>query len=153
MNAHFRLIPEAIALSDAGSKAAVLEELAQQFERAYGFPAADVLEALDEREKLGSTGFGRGVAIPHARLAETKRPVAALLKLAAPVAFDAADGMPVELVFGLISPESAGAAHLHALAAISRLVRDEATHRMLVEATGPEALIASLTNAGDRDVA
>ena len=128
MNAHFRLIPEAIALSDAGCKAAVLEELAQRFERAYGFPAADVLEALDEREKLGSTGFGR-------------------------VEFDAADGMPVELVFGLISPESAGAAHLHALAAISRLVRDEATHRLLVEASGVEALIASLTNAGDRDVA
>lgn len=153
MNAHFRLIPEAIALSGAGSKQAVLAELAQRFARAYGFSAPDVLEALDEREKLGSTGFGRGVAMPHARLADTNRPVAAVLKLDAPVAFDAADGMPVELVFGLISPEHAGAAHLHALAAISRLVRDEAVHRMLLEAPDAEALIAALTNAGDRDVA
>ncbi|WP_374407256.1 PTS sugar transporter subunit IIA [Pelagerythrobacter sp.] len=153
MDAHFRLIPEAIALSDASDKEAVLAQLAQQFERAYGFAAADVREALDEREKLGSTGFGRGVAIPHARLADTKRPVAALLKLASPVEFDAADGMPVELVFGLISPENAGAAHLHALAAISRLMRDEATHRMLVEAADVEALVASFTNANDLDAA
>ena len=153
MNVHFKLIPEAFVLSDAGTKGAVLGDLAHCFARAYGLAVPDVLEALEEREKLGSTGFGRGVAIPHARLAEPKRPVAALLKLASPVEFDAADGMPVELVFGLISPESAGAAHLHALAAISRLVRDEATHRLLVEASGVEALIASLTNAGDRDVA
>lgn len=82
-----------------------------------------------------------------------KRPVAALLKLSSPVDFHAADGMPVELAFGLISPENAGVAHLHALAAISRLVRDEATNRMLLEATDTEALIASLTNASDRDVA
>ncbi|MGV2494650.1 PTS sugar transporter subunit IIA [Pelagerythrobacter aerophilus] len=153
MNVHFKLIPEAFVLSDAGTKAAVLGDLAQCFARAYGFAVSDVLEALEEREKLGSTGFGRGVAIPHARLTGINRPVAAVLKLSAPVDFHAADGMPVELAFGLISPENAGVAHLHALAAISRLVRDEATNRMLLEATDTEALIASLTNASDRDVA
>ena len=140
-------------MSDAPSKPAVLEALAACFENAYGIRAADVLEALDEREKLGSTGFGRGVAIPHARLGQGNRPVAALLKLSSPVAFDAADGMPVELAFGLISPENAGAAHLHALAAISRMVREETTHRILMEATDAETLRASLANANDRDVA
>lgn len=153
MNAHFRLIPEAIAISDAASKTAALAALAELFENAYGFAAPAVLDALEERERLGSTGFGRGVAIPHARMPEIKRPVAALVKLAEPVEFDAADGMPVELVFGLVSPESAGAAHLHALAAISRMVRDEATHRIMVEAVDAETLVASLTNASDRDVA
>ncbi|WP_338446815.1 PTS sugar transporter subunit IIA [Pelagerythrobacter marensis] len=153
MNVHFRLIPEAIATSDASSKAGVLADLAGCFEHAYGFAAADVLEALEEREKLGSTGFGRGVAIPHARLAHVNRPVAALLKLSAPVEFHSADGMPVELAFGLISPETAGAAHLHALAAISRMMREETIHRMLMEATDAETLRASLANANDRDVA
>lgn len=153
MTAFYKLVPEAFAVCEAETKADVLEALAATFAGAYGLPADDTFEALDEREKLGSTGFGRGVAIPHARLPQIHRPIAALVKLPAPVDFDAADGMPVELVFGLISPENAGVAHLHALAAISRLVRDEATHRLLMDAPDAEALCAALTNAGDRDVA
>jgi PTS system nitrogen regulatory IIA component len=93
------------------------------------------------------------VAIPHARIEGLKRPVAALLKLEHAVDFAAADDLPVDLVFGLLSPADAGATHLHALAAISRLVRDETMHEALVEATDAEALYALLTNATDRDAA
>jgi len=102
---------------------------------------------------LGSTGFGRGVAIPHARIGDLNRPVAAFLRLEAPVAFDAADGMPVRFVFGLLSPEQAGVSHLHALAAISRLMRDERMHEALTQAPGPEALFGVLSNVIDRDAA
>jgi hypothetical protein len=83
-----------------------------------------VLERVEERETLGSTGFGRGVAIPHARLETIPRPVAAFLRLEKPVDFASSDGMPVDCVFGLLSPEQAGATHLQALAEISRLMAD-----------------------------
>jgi len=112
-----------------------------------------VLEYLDEREKLGSTGFGRGVAIPHARIPGLSRPVAALLKLNHPADFQAADGLPVDLVFGLLSPENSGVGHLHALAAISRLVRDEHIHDALSDAPDEEAIYGLLTNVSDRNVA
>jgi PTS system nitrogen regulatory IIA component len=93
------------------------------------------------------------VAIPHARIAGLSRPVAALLKLRQPADFASADGLPVDLVFGLLSPEHSGATHLHALAAISRLVRDERVHEALSEAPDVEALYGLLTNAADRHAA
>lgn len=153
MDAHFLITPEAVALSTADSKDAILAELAARFASAYGLDQAEVYERLQERERLGSTGFGRGVAIPHARLSDHNRPVGALLKLAHPVDFASADGMPVDLVFGLVSPENAGATHLHALAAISRLTRDEAMHDALSNADTPEVLLGLITNAADRDAA
>jgi PTS system nitrogen regulatory IIA component len=112
-----------------------------------------VLAGIEEREKLGSTGFGRGVAIPHVRIAGVNRPVAAFLRLEAPVMFDAADAMPVDLVFGLLSPEQAGAAHLHALAAISRTMRDERMHAALTNAADAEVIYGLLYNVIDRDAA
>lgn len=153
MTAHFNLLPEAVGTISADSKQAILEQLAQRFGGVYGLDAALVLERLEEREKLGSTGFGRGVAIPHARVPELSRPVAAFLRLDAPVGFEAADGMPVTLVFGLLSPEQSGAVHLHALAAISRMMRDERMHTALEEAPGAEAIYALLANVIDRDAA
>ena len=153
MNAKFNLLPEAIDTVRAERKADILKALADLFARVYRLDAAQVLESLEERENLGSTGFGRGVAIPHARLDGIRRPVAALLKLESSVEFDAADGMPVDLVIGLLSPSNAGATHLHALAAISRMVRDEDTHQALVEASDNETLFALLTNVTDRDAA
>lgn len=153
MTALFSLMPEAVGTIDADSKQTILEQLAQRFAGVYGLDPVLVLERVEEREKLGSTGFGRGVAIPHARIPGLGRPVAAFLRLASPVAFDAADGMPVDMVFGLLSPEAAGAAHLHALAAISRLMRDEAMHRALAEAPGSEALYALLANSIEKDAA
>ncbi len=153
MNVDFKLSPEALALAQADSKPAILEQLAQRFALAYGLDAGLVLEALKERETLGSTGFGRGVALPHARIEGINRPVAALLKLEAPVDFAAADDLPVDLVIGLLSPVNAGATHLHALAAISRMVRDDATHEALCEAGSAEALYVLLADATDRDAA
>ncbi|OZA94013.1 PTS sugar transporter subunit IIA [Altererythrobacter sp. H2] len=153
MDINFTLSPQAVAIGTANGKPAILVAIAAQFARAYGLDLAMVLEALEEREKLGSTGFGRGVALPHARIEGIHRPVAAVLKLSAPVGFEAADDMPVELVFGLLSPVNAGATHLHALAEISRLMRDDALRESLFEANNAEAIFALLTNVSDRDAA
>lgn len=153
MTALFTLLPEAVGTIRAASKPAILQALGQRFAEVYGLDATEVLARIEERESLGSTGFGRGVAIPHARLPGLNRPVAAFLRLEAPVAFEAADGMPVDLVFGLLSPENAGAAHLHALAAISRMMRDEAMHGALAQAPDAEALYGLLCNVIDRDAA
>lgn len=153
MNALFTLQPEAIGILHADSKPAILRLLAERFAGVYGLDGAHVLERIEERERLGSTGFGRGVAIPHARIEGLQRPVAAFFKLDAPVSFDSADGLPVDLVFGLLSPESAGAAHLHALAAISRMMRDERMHQALLQSPGVEALYGLLSNVIDRDAA
>ncbi len=153
MDANFTLFPEAVGTISANSKGAILEELAARFASVYDVDRVAVLESLEEREALGSTGFGRGVAIPHARNEAIRRPVAVLLKLAAPVDFKAADGMPVDLVFGLLSPVNAGAGHLHALASISRLVRDDEMHEALSDAETAESLYAVITNVIDRDAA
>lgn len=153
MTALFTLLPDAVCTIAAESKQVILERLARCFAGVYGLDPVLVLERLEEREKLGSTGFGRGVAIPHARIPDLARPVAVFLRLETPVAFEAADGMPVDLVFGLLSPEAAGAAHLHALAALSRMMRDDKMHAALGEATNAEALYALLANSIDRDAA
>lgn len=153
MSVNFQLLPQAVASANPQTRQEVLERVAALAASVYGIDENVVLDGLEERERLGSTGFGRGVAIPHTRSDEIKRPVVVLLRLESPVEFDAADGMPVDLVFGLISPERAGATHLHALAAISRLVRDDAMHEALNEASNPEALYALLSNQLERDVA
>ncbi|HEX7752640.1 MAG TPA: PTS sugar transporter subunit IIA [Novosphingobium sp.] len=153
MTALFTLLPEAVDTIRADSKIAILQQLAQRFAGVYGLDSDAVHARIIERERLGSTGFGRGVAIPHARIQGLNRPVAAFLRLESPVAFDAADGMPIDLVFGLLSPEQAGAAHLHALAAISRMMRDERMHAALAQAPGNEALYGLLSNVIDRDAA
>lgn len=153
MTALFTLTPEAVGMIDADSKQAILNQLAARFAAVYALDPVLVLERIEEREKLGSTGFGRGVAIPHARIPDLARPVAAFFRLESPVAFDAADGMPVEMVFGLLSPEAAGAAHLHALAAISRMMRNEQMHGALAEAPTAEAIFALIANDIDRGAA
>lgn len=153
MNANFQILPEAVATERLNTKREVLERASAMFAEVYGLDAAEALEGLEERERLGSTGFGRGVAIPHARMAPINRPLVVLLRLEAPVDFGAADAMPVDLIFAMLSPENAGTTHLHALAAISRMVRDEATHTAMVEAPDREALFALLSNQLDRDAA
>lgn len=153
MNVNFNLRPEAVASARLNSKRDVLERVADLFATVYGVDHDHALEGLEEREALGSTGFGRGVAIPHARSNEVRRPTVVGLKLESPVDFKAADGMPVDLVFGMLSPENAGATHLHALAALSRLVRDEAMREALSEASDCEALFALLDNQLASDAA
>jgi PTS system nitrogen regulatory IIA component len=153
MSSLYSTKPEAVAICELADKPAILAAVSRLFAAGWDLDPDLVLEQLEERERLGSTGFGRGVAIPHARIAGLNRPVAVLLKLSKPVDFAAADGMPVDLVFGLLSPENSAAAHLHALAAISRLVRDDRVHEALSEAPTAEALFGLLTNATDRDAA
>lgn len=153
MTALFTLLPEAVATVRLDSKPAILAALAARFATVYQLDSDVVLARMAEREALGSTGFGRGVAIPHARIPALGRPVAAFLRLESPVAFDAADAMPVDLVFGLLSPEHAGAVHLHALAAISRMMRNDAMHSALSQAPSDEALYGLLSNVIDRDAA
>lgn len=153
MELHFSLLPDAVATIQAATKHDILVLLARQFAEVYELDENEVLDGLEEREKLGSTGFGRGVAIPHARVSGISRPVAALLRLSEPVDFAAADGMQVDLVFGLLSPENAGVSHLHALAAVSRIVRDERMREALMDAPNAEALYALLTSVADRDAA
>lgn len=153
MSGLFSLLPEAVTTATADSKNIILDKLASVFAQVYGLDHACVLERIAEREAMGSTGFGRRIAIPHARMPDLNRPVAAFIRLASPVEFDSADGMPVDLVFGLLSPEGAGATHLHALAAISRMMRDERMHVALLAAPGPEALYSLLCNVIDRDAA
>ncbi|MFC3096568.1 PTS sugar transporter subunit IIA [Alteraurantiacibacter palmitatis] len=153
MDALFAIKPESVAIISADSKQAILDKLSQLFAAAWGLDAGQVLELLEEREKLGSTGFGRGVAIPHARISGISRPVVALMRLRHPADFNAADGLPVDLVVGLLSPENSGAGHLHALAAISRMMRDEDMRDALADAPDEEAIYGLLTNVSDRDVA
>ena len=153
MSALFTLLPEAVTMAKEGDKETILARLADLFARVYALDDALVLARIVEREQLGSTGFGRNVAIPHARIAGLARPVAAVIRLNTAVEFAAADGMPVDLVFGLLSPDGAGATHLHALAAISRLMRDDRMHAALRAAPSAEALYSLLSNVLDRDAA
>ena len=153
MTGLFTLLPEAVGTIRADSKPAILQELSGRFASVYKLDRDLVLGRITEREQLGSTGFGRGVAIPHARIPDIDKPVAAFLRLQSPVAFEAADDMPVDLVFGLLSPEQAGVAHLHALAAISRMMRDNRMHAALSQAPSDEALYSLISNVIDRDAA
>jgi nitrogen PTS system EIIA component len=150
MTALFSIDQQAVRVIRAESKAQILTTLAECFGAVHGLDPAHVLERILEREALGSTGFGRGVAIPHARIDGLTRPVVAFLRLEQPVDFDAADGMPVDCVFGLLSPDQAGALHLQALAAISRLTRDDRMRGRLAAAPDADALYAVLVNAVDR---
>ncbi len=147
------MLPEAVAIGRPATKQQVLTQISTLFSDAYGLGQVDVLEGMEQREALGSTGFGHGVAIPHCRSDAVKRPTLALLKLEHPIEFGAADAVPVTLIFGLVSPENAGATHLHALAAISRFARDETMVQALNDAPDGEAMFALLTNQFLRDAA
>ena len=109
--------------------------------------AASKAKALDEREKLGSTGFGGGVAVPHARLVGLLRPVAAFARLARPIDFQAIDEKPVDLVFMLLTPAGDEKRHLTALAGVSRLMRDASRCARLRKAASSAALLELLSEA------
>lgn len=112
-----------------------------------------IVDLLSAREKLGSTGFGGGVAIPHAKLEGLTQVVGAFVRLAQPIDFQAVDDLPVDLVFMLLSPPNAGAVHLKALARVSRRLRDEAFLQKLRGAGSPDALYALFTADEVRDAA
>ena len=121
------LKPDAVkSISSCTSKKRLFHDLGELAETSYGLNASGVIEALMERENLGPTGVGQGIALPHARMAEAKRVFGLFLRLEKPLDFDAVDRQPVDLVFALIAPEDAGVEHLKALALVSRTLRDTA---------------------------
>jgi PTS system nitrogen regulatory IIA component len=137
----------------AGNKRALLNQLASIAAARLELPAAAILETLTEREKLGSTGFGQGVAIPHGKVDGLKQIYGLFARLAEPVGYKAIDRKPVDLVFLLLSPPGAGAEHLKALAAVSRVVRNAPTLEKMRGARSRDALAAVLLGADERDAA
>ncbi|MDE1166893.1 MAG: PTS IIA-like nitrogen regulatory protein PtsN [Pseudomonas sp.] len=124
-----------------GSKKKVLEQIANLIAREIPeLEMQDVYEALIAREKLGSTGFGNGIAIPHCRLAGCESPVSALLHLDAPIDFDAIDGAPVDLLFVLLVPQAATDAHLELLRQIASMLDQKDVRDKLRSAASNEAL-------------
>lgn len=148
------LASEAVAAGmGVASRKKLFHELGALAERAYGVDARAVAERLAQREKLGSTGFGGGVAIPHARIDGLRQVVAAFVRLEQPVDFGAVDGLPVDLVFMLLSPVGAGAEHLKALARVSRRLRDPGFAAKLRGAGSADAIYALLAGVEARDAA
>jgi PTS system nitrogen regulatory IIA component len=140
------LAPEAVIPSlKAKTKKQALQELADAAAAITGIAARDILETLLQRERLGSTGVGQGIAIPHGRLAALKGIICVFARLEAPIAFEALDDEPVDLVFLLLAPEHAGADHLKALARISRLLREPQSIEKLRAAHDRAALYSVLT--------
>jgi nitrogen PTS system EIIA component len=148
------IAPEAVLIDlAAGNKKTLFQMLGTAAGDVMGLDPREVTDRLVAREKLGSTGFGGGIAIPHARVDAQARVQAMLVRLAAPVDFQAVDGLPVDLVALLVSPTEAGGAHLKALARISRSLRDLAFARKLRGAGSRDAIYALLTGAEARDAA
>jgi len=144
------LRPDAVRMDvSAANKKAVLATAASALAAVAGTDPRTVADALAERERLGTTGFGHGVAIPHARMAGSSEILGVFLRLAHPVAYAAVDDEPVDLVFAMLSPSDAGADHLKALARVSRRLRDQNFLAKLRGAGSPDALW-SLFIAGDQ---
>ena len=137
----------------AANKKAVFQQLAAAMARRTGRDSKSILVTLNEREKLGSTGFGAGVAIPHGKLDDLPAVTGYFARLAAPVDFHAVDGLPVDLIFLLLSPSDAGADHLKALAGMSRLLRDRDLIAKLRGARSRDAIFALLSGVEALDAA
>lgn len=112
------------SISSCTSKKRLFHDLGELAEASYGLNASSVIEALMDRENLGPTGVGQGIALPHARMSEADGVFGLFLRLEKPLDFDAVDRQPIDLVFALIAPEEAGVEHLKALALVSRTLRD-----------------------------
>lgn len=136
-----------IAKLPATSKKQALQELAKRAARITGVHERAIFDVLLERERLGTTGVGNGIAIPHGKLSELTRMYGMFARLEKPIDFDSVDERPVDLIFLLLAPEGAGADHLKALARVSRLLRDRAICEKLRGSDDPDALYALLTES------
>jgi PTS system nitrogen regulatory IIA component len=141
------LSPDGVVLDlrTCHSKRQVLKELARHAAATVELDPQRLLEALLERERLGTTGIGHGIAIPHARMAELNRLVGLFARLDEPVDFEALDDQPSDLIFLLLAPDSADAESLKALARISRLLRDPNMQLRLRQEQDPQAVYRMLT--------
>lgn len=131
----------------ATSKKQALQELAKRAAKGSGQQERAIFDVLLERERLGTTGVGHGIAIPHGKMAGIDRPYGLFARIENPIDFDAIDEQPVDLIFLLLAPEDAGADHLKALARVSRLLRDTAICDKLRGSDNAEAIYALLTDS------
>lgn len=129
------------------SKKRLFQELGEIAAQAYGMQAAVAIDGLQERETLGPTGVGHGIALPHARLEDLKGIVGVFVRLEKPLDYDSVDRQPVDLVFGLFAPKDSGVDHLKALALVSRTMRDPGVVAKLRANSDPAKLYAILTEA------
>jgi nitrogen PTS system EIIA component len=142
------IAPNAVRVaSQLTSKKRLFQELAEIAAQAYGLSAPAILDGLQERETLGPTGVGHGIALPHARVEDIGRIVGIFVRLERPLDYDSVDRLPVDLVFALFAPKDSGVEHLKALALVSRTMRDQAVVQKLRSNTDPAKLYAILTEA------
>lgn len=140
------ITPESVVANlKATSKKQALQELSRRMAELTGLEERVIFDTLLERERLGTTGVGSGIAIPHGKLPGVDRPYGIFARLERPIDFDSIDEQPVDLIFLLLAPESAGADHLKALARVSRLLRNRSTCQKLRETKSAETLYALLT--------
>ena len=142
MNLIAKLLPPGNVLLDldVGSKKRVFEHAGLVFENHHSIAHTQVFESLFAREKLGSTGLGHGIAIPHGRIKGLKEAVGALIRTRAPIQFDAPDGMPVQLIFVLLVPERATDLHLQILSELAQMFGDQAFREQLLAAATAQAV-------------
>lgn len=142
------LSPSAIrVISHQSSKKRLFQDIGDVVSGAYGLNASVAIDGLQERESLGPTGVGHGIALPHARLQELEKIIGVFLRLEKPLDYDSVDRQPVDLVFALFAPKDSGVDHLKALALVSRTMRDAAVCAKLRANTDPAKLHAILTEA------
>ncbi|MBA2350828.1 MAG: PTS sugar transporter subunit IIA [Burkholderiales bacterium] len=129
---------------DVGSKKRVFEQFGLVFENQQDISRSQVFDSLFAREKLGSTGLGQGVAIPHGRIKGLREAAAALARLKEPIPFDAPDGNPVNLIFALLVPERATDLHLQILSELAQMFSDKTLREMLLTADDPDAIHSAI---------
>jgi len=140
------LSPDDIVVDlDATSKKRVFEQAGQHFEKRYGLSKTAVFDALFAREKMGSTGLGLGIAIPHGRIKGLKEARGAFFRLSTPVPFEAPDGQPVHLVFVLLVPEAASERHLQLLSELAQMFSDKSFRERLASAADAAAVYSLFT--------
>jgi len=137
-------VPAIMPALKANSKKQLLQLLSERAAAISGIPEREVFDTILQRERLGSTGVGNGIAIPHGKLPKLGKLFGLFARLERPVDFEALDGQAVDLVFLLLAPEGAGADHLKALARVARLLRDSEVARKLRDSRDAEALYAVL---------
>jgi PTS system nitrogen regulatory IIA component len=142
------LTPNAVrVLGQLTSKKRLFQELGEIAAQAYGLSSALAIDGLQERETLGPTGVGHGIALPHARLEDLKGIIGVFVRLEKPLDYDSVDRQPVDLVFGLFAPKDSGVDHLKALALVSRTMRDPNVVAKLRANSDPAKLHAILTES------
>jgi len=146
-------IPAVFPALRVGSKKQALQELAARASEILKRDEREIFETLNQRERLGSTGVGHGIAIPHGKLPKMDTLFGMFARLEKPVDFEALDGEPVDLVFLLLAPEAAGADHLKALARVARLLRDPEVAKKLRASRDAASIHAILTGTAASDAA